>query len=182
MFLRISFQKLSLTNKITSMNTTLRTPISVLHICKASLLTASGMIGFFFLMKLLNLNSILELRYLNFLFIFFAVRHVLLHKQSTDGSKVGFHAAMMMGFLTVFFTAALFSTFLFIYLSLDTTFMTMVRFSQPFGPYLAPASCAFVVFLEGVASGSVVAIPVLRTMKRIERAELSGESISQLVN
>jgi len=140
------------------------------------------MISFFFLMKVFSLHSILELRFLNFFFIFLGVRHVLLHKQSADGTSVKFHSAMMIGFITVFFTAALFSTFIFVYLNLDTTFMSTVRLSQPFGTYLTPASSAFVTFLEGVSSGAIIAIPVLRTMKRRERAAIANETISQLAN
>ena len=162
------------------MQKTLRTPVSFTHICKTSLLTATGMVSFFFLMKLFYLNTVLELRYLNFVFIFFAVRHILLHQESIAGAKIMFHAAMMLGFVTVFFTSFLFSIFVFVYLNLDTTFMTMVGYSQPFGSYLSPASCAFVTFLEGIASGSVVAIPVLRTMKRRERALESATQNEQV--
>ncbi|CAN5587700.1 hypothetical protein BH11BAC1_BH11BAC1_29680 [soil metagenome] len=163
------------------MEKNLRTPISVLHMSKTSLLTVIGMISYFFLMKLLNLDIILELRLVNFIFIFFGVRHVLLHKQSVDGTKIKFHSAMMIGFITVFFTSALFSIFIFVYLTLDSSFLTIVRLSQPYGHYLSPASCAMVTFLEGVASGAIVAIPVLRTMKR-ESAQVATEQLSQLAN
>jgi hypothetical protein len=163
------------------MATSLHTTISFSHITKTALLTVLGMISYFFLMKLLNLNSILELRLLNFLFIFFGVRHVLLHTHTADKTKVGFHQAMMIGFITVFFTSAFFSTFVFVYLNLDTSFMLMVSFSQPFGNYLNPATCALVTFFEGVASGAIVAIPVLRTIRR-ERTQLASEPISQLAN
>ncbi|MEO8086325.1 MAG: DUF4199 domain-containing protein [Bacteroidota bacterium] len=163
------------------MEKNLRTPISVLHMSKTSLLTVIGMISYFFLMKLLNLDIILELRLVNFLFIFFGVRHVFLHKQSVDGTKIKFHSAMMIGFITVFFISALFSIFIFVYLTLDSSFLTIVRLSQPYGQYLSPASCAMVTFLEGVASGAIVAIPVLRTMKR-ERSQVATEQLSQLAN
>jgi hypothetical protein len=159
-----------------------RTPISIAHICKTSLLLVLGMISFFFLMKLFNMNSILELRYLNIVFFFFGVRHILLHKQNTDGIKVPFHSAMMIGFLAVFLTAAFFAAFVFSYLSIDTTFMSMVKFSQPFGRYLSPASASFVTFLEGVASGAIIAIPVLWTMRKTESTALANETISQLAN
>src|SRR4051794_10425302 len=107
------------------MPTTLRTHISVLQMTKVALFTTLGMISFFFLMELVNLNTMLELRYMNFIFIFFGVRHVLLSTKAADGSKIKFHLAMMMGFLTVFFTSALFSAFIFIYLNLDPSFMTI---------------------------------------------------------
>ena len=153
----------------------LRSSISLIHILKTALLTVSGMIAYFFLMKLLNMNSILELRYLNFIFLFFGVRHVLLHKQSVDGIKVHFHSAMMLGFISTFMMAFLFSAFTFLYLSIDSTFMSMVTFSQPFGKYLSPASSAFVTFLEGVASGAIIAIPVLWSMKK--RTAVANEQI-----
>lgn len=161
--------------------TPLHAPISVAHLCKTALLTTAGMISFFFLVKLLHLDSILELRYLNFFFIFFGVRHVLLHKQTADGHKLQLHPAVMIGFLTVFMTAALFSTFVFFYLKFDSSFMAMLRTSQPFGNYLTPAACCLVTFLEGVASGAIVAFPVLRTIKR-EHARMANEPISQLAN
>lgn len=88
---------------------------------------------------------------------------------------------MMIGFITVFFISALFSIFIFVYLTLDSSFLTIVRLSQPYGQYLSPASCAMVTFLEGVASGAIVAIPVLRTMKR-ERSQVATEQLSQLAN
>jgi hypothetical protein len=75
----------------------------------------------------------------------------------------------------------LFAAFVFSYLTLDSTFMAMISFSEPFGKYLSPASGAFVVFLEGAATGSIVAIPVLRTFRKREREELAGETI-QLLN
>jgi hypothetical protein len=162
------------------MNKQLHTSISLIHICKTSLLTVLGMISYFFLMELFNMNTIIELRYLNFIFIFFGVRHVLLHKQNTDGIKVHLHSAMMIGFLTVFLTSAMFSAFIFAYLNSNTTFMLMVKFSEPFGRYLSPASAAFVTFLEGVASGAIIAIPVLWTLKK--RTALANEPISQLAN
>jgi hypothetical protein len=181
MFLRISKPKGTSTTKIQYMQKPLHTSISLIHICKTSLLTVLGMISFFFLMELFNMNSILELRYLNFVFIFFGVRHVLLHKQNADGIKTHLHSAMMIGFLTVFLTSAMFSAFIFSYLNINTTFMLMVKFSQPFGQYLSPASAAFVTFLEGVASGAIVAIPVLWTMKK-ERTAAANEAISQFAN
>ena len=163
------------------MEKTLHTGISFLHIGKTSLLIVTGMIGFFFLMGLFNLHSILDLRFLNFLFIFFGVRHVLLHQQHTEGSKIKLHPAMMLGFLTVFVIAALFSTFIFIYLNIDNHLMALIKLTQPFGAYLSPASSAMVIFLEGITSGAIVAIPVLRTMKR-ERAAMATESVGQLAN
>ncbi|MCX6276028.1 MAG: hypothetical protein NTV09_12565 [Bacteroidetes bacterium] len=162
------------------MKKSLQQSISLLNIFKTSILTVIGMISFFFLMNLFNLHTILELRYLNFLFIFFGVRNVLLHKQSVDAAKVRFHPAMMMGFLTVFFTASLFSAFIFTLLNLDSSFMLIVKRSQPFGIYLSPAVCALVTFLEGVASGAIVSIPVLLTFRRARNA--ATESISQLAN
>lgn len=162
------------------MKKSLQQSISLLNIFKTSILTVMGMISFFFLMNLFNLHTILELRYFNFLFIFFGVRHVLLNKQSADSAKVKLHPAMMIGFLTVFFTSVLFSTFIFTLLNLDTAFMTIVKRSQPFGIYLSPAAYALVTFLEGVASGAIVSIPVLLTFKK-ERT-VATEHISQLAN
>ncbi len=88
---------------------------------------------------------------------------------------------MMLGFLTVFVTSAFFSAFIFIYLNNDIYLMTVIKLTQPFGAYLSPASSAMVIFLEGITSGAIVAIPVLRTMKR-ERIALATESVSQLAN
>lgn len=162
------------------MNKPLQPSVSLINILKTAALTAVGMISFFFLMMLLNLHNILELRYLNFLFVFFGVRHVLLQRQSVDIGKIRFHPAMMLGFITVLFTAVLFSFFVFIYLNLDATFMALLKRSQPFGIYLSPASCALVTYLEGIASGAIVSLPVLLTMKK--ESVPAREPISQLAN
>lgn len=162
------------------MNKPLQQSISLLYILKTSIFTSIGMIGFFFLMAILNLHTIFELRYLNFFFVFFGARQVILHRQTIHPGKVKFHPAMMIGFVTVLFTAVLFSTFVFIYFNLDPAFMTLLKQSRPFGAYLSPASCALVTYLEGIVSGAIVSLPVLLTMKR-ERVTAS-EPISQLAN
>ena len=81
----------------------LRTSISLRYIFKTAVLTVLGMISFFLLMNLLGLHTISELRYFNFLFVIFAVRHILIVRQNATGGHLPFNTAMMMGFLTVFF-------------------------------------------------------------------------------
>ncbi len=162
------------------MPTTLQPRISISNICKTSTFTALGMISYFFLMKIFHLTDVAELRFLNFFIVFFGVRKVLLHKQTRDGGKLDYLPCMMVGFMSVFFSAAMFSTFVFVYLNLDPEFMHHLHATQFYGRYLTPASSALVTFLEGVASGSIVTFIVMRTMKK-DRSPVAEEQLSQLV-
>lgn len=148
------------------MQTTLQPRISVSDMYKTASLTTVALISYFLLMKLLHLNTNVELRFANFLIVMYGVRQALLHKRMEDGGRLEYLPGMMVGFMTAFLSAAMFSVFVFVYLNLDSGFMNLLRLHQPFGNYLTPASSALVTFMEGVSSGAIIAFLIMHTMNK----------------
>jgi hypothetical protein len=132
------------------METTVQHHISVSNVYKTASLTALGLISYFLVMKLLHLNTVVELRFINFLIVMYGVRQVLLHKRMENNGKLEYLPGMMIAFMTAFISSAMFAAFIFIYLNIDSSFMAYLVMTQPFGNDLTPAGCALVTFLEGV--------------------------------
>jgi hypothetical protein len=149
------------------MDTTIhQTRTTDVNLFKVAAVTAASLIGFFLLMKLFNLNTVVELRFLNIFIVLFGVRHVLLRKREDNGGKLQYLDGMMAGFMTAFAAAVFFAVFVFIYLNVDGGFMLYLRNTQPFGNYLTPASASLVTVLEGAASGAIITFMLMHTINR----------------
>src|SRR5436190_1573079 len=148
------------------METTLHSKVHVSGMYKVAAYTALGLIGFFMLMKLLNLITIVELRFINVVIILYGVRHVLIQYRDDHQNNLEYLQGMMTGFMTAFLSAVIFSAFIFVYLNLDSGFMNYLRQTQAFGSYLTPASSALVTLIEGAASGAIVTFMLMHTMNR----------------
>jgi hypothetical protein len=146
------------------METTIRSRTTEVNMYKVSAFTSLGLIGFFLLMKLFNLNTIVELRFLNVFIILIGVRYVLLRKREENNGKLEYLNGMMAGFMTAFLAAVIFAVFIFIYLNLDPSFMQYLRTTQPFGSYLTPASSSLITVLEGAASGAIISFMLMHTL------------------
>jgi len=133
---------------------------------KTAAFAATGMILFFLVMKLLGLVTIVEFRFLNFFIMFLGIRHVLLQSRATHNGKLEYLTGMLAGFLTALYTSLMFATFIFIYLSIDHSFMQYLVATQPFGSYLTPASAALVTVIEGVAGGAILSFAMMHLYNR----------------
>jgi hypothetical protein len=136
------------------------------NLYKVAALTAAGIIAFFLLMKLVHLNTVVELRFLNIFIVLFGVRYILLRKREENGGKLAYLDGMMTGFMTAFLSAVLFAVFIFIYLNIDSAFMFYLKATQPFGTYLTPASASLITVLEGAASGAILSFMLMHTINR----------------
>jgi hypothetical protein len=136
------------------------------NLYKVAAITAAGLIGFFLLMKLVHLNTVVELRFLNIFIVLFGVRYILLRKREENGGKLEYLNGMMAGFMTAFLSAVIFAAFIFIYLNVDAGFMLYLKSSQPFGTYLTPASASLITVLEGAASGAILSFMLMHTINR----------------
>jgi hypothetical protein len=133
---------------------------------KVAALTASGMILFFLLMKLIGLVTVVELRFFNFFIMFIGVRYKLLEARRSNNGKLEYLQGMLTGFLTSLFTAIFFAVFLFIYLSIDSQFMNYIKVTQPFGTYISAASAALITVIEGVAGGAIITFALTHILNR----------------
>jgi hypothetical protein len=146
------------------MDTTIRSRTSEVNMYKVAAFTSLGLIAFFLLMKLFNLNTIVELRFLNIFIVLLGVRYVLLRKRADHGGKLDYLNGMIAGFMTAFLAAVIFAIFIFIYLNIDSGFMLYLKNTQPFGNYLTPASASIITVLEGAASGAIITFMLMHTL------------------
>ena len=137
-----------------------------LGLFKVAAVSALAMIAFFMLMKMVDLVTLVEFRFLNFIIMFLGIRYRLLNKRASDQGKLGYLPGMLSGFLTAFFTSIFFAVFVYIYLSIDHSFMEYLKETQPFGTYLVPGSAALITVIEGVAGGSIISFAVMNLYNR----------------
>ena len=148
------------------METTVRTQTSEVSMFKVSGIVSLALIAFFLVMKLLKLNTIVELRFLNLVIMLFGVRYILLHRRAENAGKLEYLKGMITGFFTAFIAAIFFAVFIFLYLNLDPSFMQYLQNTQPFGNYLTPASASLLTVIEGTASGAIITFMLMHTLNK----------------
>jgi hypothetical protein len=120
--------------------------------------TALGLLVYFLLMKLLGFETMVELRYLNFVIMLIGIRLFILRLMRENNGNLDYLHSLGYGFVVAALASLFFSAFMFIYLSyIDTAMMQNIQAHQPFGQYLTPSSAAIVLLLEGDASGAIIA-------------------------
>ena len=116
-------------------------------------LTTLGLIVYFFIMYAAGLIHVIELRLLNVVILLAGIYFAQKQFKRTHNGRLDYFKALTTGVATGAITAATFSLFLFIYLSVDRNLMNSIGENEPLGLYLDPYICSFVVFLEGLFSG-----------------------------
>jgi hypothetical protein len=116
-----------------------------------------GLLVYFLLMKLLGFETMVELRYLNFVIMLIGIRLFILRLKRESNGQLEYLHTLGYGFVVAAIASLFFSAFMFIYLSyIDTNMMQNIQAHQPFGQYLTPGSAAIVLLLEGDASGAII--------------------------
>lgn len=117
---------------------------------------AGGLIGYFILMRVLNLHHHVELRLLNLLILAIGIYFALKKFKEVHGQQINYFRALVTGVATGAIASMVFGLFLFIYMKVDTDMMQSIIENEPMGHYLNPYISAFIVALEGVFSGLLV--------------------------
>lgn len=137
---------------------------------------AGGLILFFLLMKVVGLAHIYELRFLNVFIqvggIFFALKKF----KETHDEHMNYFRALITGVATGAVSSVLFALFLFIYMSVDSTFMQGIIENEPMGRYLNPYITAFMVALEGLFSGLLFTFIIINYVDTDNVNDPQGES------
>ena len=132
---------------------------------KYGLITAIGLIVLFFLMKLLNVVHIVELRVLNIFVLGAGVITALRYFSKTKPDSFTYLKGLGLGVLTGIISSVLFGLFVFVYTNfLDPAFMQAMVENEPFGQYLNPYIAAVAVTVEGIASGLILAFITMNYM------------------
>lgn len=120
-----------------------------------ALLIFMGIALYFFLMKLLNLNDVSELRYLNFLFVLWGVNRAIKTnmKINNDASYTG---NFSIGLATSIIGVAFSIIGLIIYVGfIDNSFMNVLENSNFWGKNLTLSMVVFALAIEGIASSVI---------------------------
>jgi dolichyl-phosphate-mannose--protein O-mannosyl transferase len=137
---------------------------------------AGGLIAFFLLMKLIGLAHIYELRFLNVFIqvsgIYFALRKF----KQTHEDHMNYFRALITGVATGAVSSAIFAVFLFVYMSVDTSFMQGIIDKEPMGRYLNPYITAFMVALEGLFSGLLFTFIIINYVDTDDVNDPQGET------
>jgi hypothetical protein len=119
-------------------------------------LIALGLIAYFFLMYLLGLIHVIELRLLNLFILLTGVYFAMRQYQRTHRGQMDYFHAFTTGMGTVAIGTLTFSVFLLAYLFIDKKLMQAIAEKEPLGFYLDPYIASFMVSLEGIFSGLFV--------------------------
>lgn len=145
----------------------MKNPNLPLLIMKYSGGTFLVLLAYFLLMRLFNLATIVELRFLNFFIMFLGIRYFIFQLRKENDNRIDYLPSLAYGFLVSAFTSLLFAMFMFIYLAyIDRGMMLHLQAHQPFGEYLTPGSSSLVLVLEGCSSGAIIAFAVVQYLSR----------------
>lgn len=137
---------------------------------------AGGLIVFFLVMKVVGLAHHYELRFLNVFIqvggIFFALKKF----KQTHEEHMNYFRALITGVATGAVASAIFAVFLFVYMSVDSTFMQGIIENEPMGRYLNPYITAFMVALEGLFSGLLFTFIIINYVDTDDVNDPQGES------
>lgn len=136
---------------------------------KFGLLTTLGLIALFFIMKLLGVLHIIELRALNFFVLGTGVILALRSFKQKKPQSFTYLKGLGLGVLTGIIGSVAFALFVFIYTKfLDPAFMQTMIENEPFGQYLNPYIAAVAVAVEGIASGLILSFIVMNYLDTVE--------------
>lgn len=122
---------------------------------------------YFLIMRIFNLIYILDLRLLNFVFLFAGI--IIAEKKYKDlrGQKMDWYLeGIGVGALTCIVAVVPFAIFIQVYLNLDPKFMEYLRHNSIVGEYLTPFTAAFGLAVEELSAGMVFSFMCMQYFKR----------------
>ena len=136
-----------------------------------------SIILFFFIMKILGLEHITELRLLNFIFVFWGVNSAI-KKNLTEHNNSAYLGNLFIGFFTSFMSVIMISLSLAIYLFyIDPSFIEVLEKSTLWGQTLTPPLMSFAILIEGVASSMICTFIVMQYWKNKKSNALNSNGI-----
>jgi ABC-type Fe3+-siderophore transport system permease subunit len=137
---------------------------------------AGGLIAFFVIMKVVGLAHIYELRFLNVFIQVGGIYYALKKFKQTHEEHMNYFRALITGVATGAVSSAVFAIFLFVYMSVDSSFMQGIIDNEPMGRYLNPYITAFMVALEGLFSGLLFTFIIINYVDTDDVNDPQGES------
>jgi hypothetical protein len=130
------------------------------------ILMSLALVGYFLLMKALNLEHNLELRALNlFILISFVLMAIKRYKQKKEG-HLPYLRGIGLGLLTSAVGTISFALLFTVYITvISPEFMEVIRSQETIGTFMNPLLVAFTLTIEGIASGFMVTFGIMQYYK-----------------
>ncbi len=136
------------------------------HVIKNGLITTSGLIAFFLMMRIAGLAEVTELRSLNALIMFAGVfLTIRKFKNSEMDTSFGYLSGIASGFFTGIVIAISFSVFVGLYMSIDPVFLAAIVTDDAQKEFLNPWTASMVIFIEAMASGMLFSYISMQYLK-----------------
>lgn len=122
---------------------------------KYGLFLAGGLVAYFLLMKLLGLEDILELRFLNIFILIAAVVGAIKFYKKNCSTLMTYFKGIGVGVFTSMVGAVIFALFMGLYLGiLDPSFLENIKSEwSAYAAHINPFTISFIIVLEGTISG-----------------------------
>jgi hypothetical protein len=137
---------------------------------KYGLFTALSLIAYFLLMKLIGLEEIIELRFLNGLIMAVGVTLAIRGYKKFREGNIGYFSGIGVGLITAIIATVLFSVFMVVYIkTFDHRLLEVLSGDRYFGERMSitPGIVVFtVLMLEGVISGFMISFIAMQWFKR----------------
>lgn len=144
---------------------------------KYGLMTAAGLIVYFFLMKILGLVHVVELRALNIFILGGGILMALRAFRREQPDKFEYFPALGTGALTSIVACVVFSLFTFFYLNIiDPALMQAIVENDPMGRYLNPYLASVIISIEGIASGLLITFIIVNYMEPVHKPREEPET------
>lgn len=131
---------------------------------KYGLFTSLALIVYFLSMKVLGLEDVFYLRFLNFIIIIFGVYALI--KSEVKRPQANYISTLVNGISMTVVTVLSFLIFLAIYIKVfDPSFIKILEQSKIWGNQLTVVQASIAIFIEGMASGVVITFAWLQYFK-----------------
>lgn len=137
---------------------------------------AGGLTAYFLLMFVIDKGHHVELRLLNLFILAAGIFFGLKKFKQTHEDHLNYFRALITGVAIGAVGSGIFGVLLFIFLTVDTEFMTTMMQNEQMGLHLNPYMASFIVVLEGVFSGLLVTFVLINWVTTDDVNDPVGES------
>ena len=130
------------------------------------LFASLGLILYFVLMNVFGLLYIIELRFLNFVFLASMIVFGISRLQKEGEQGVGYFDGLSLGLGISLIATVTFTLFVYLFLGLNPDFVSYLIEHAPFGSFLNKTSLTLVLVFEGLSSGVIVTYTAMQFYKK----------------
>ncbi len=133
---------------------------------KAGLAIGASFIGFFLIMRLFDLETMLWMRSFNGVFLLAGLYLVLRQFKNKVSGKLDYLEGIRLGLRTTIIALIPFTLFMFFTLTFNTDFMQYIQNNAWCGSYMTPVSSAGMLLIEGLVSGFMMTYVMMMLLKK----------------